>query len=441
MPNVDLEGLQDFADAGDREAPPHFAGRRGVQDDIKNAATRCWNRWQNGQNKTPGATRVVSGAPGAGKSSLLMHLEREWAKTGAGAPLMLRLGDPADFMNGTAFAERLADLLSPGKGAQIRTDLAKTWSLQAGGAGIGGQVGRESRIAAPDDPINAVLSEVSVEKWKGPVVVAIDEFQATTGDEGSLHAMVLRKLHAQDYAAPVMAVLAGLSDTLDAVDRLGVSRRAIESHHALGGFSETEAQDLVAGWGGSYGLPPGGDWEDVMLDEARRGSCWPAHVRNALAALADEVVRVEGDMRRVNMEPVRRRARERRREYYTGRMSSEMWQSDLLLGAVARDFRDGMRLGDVIDLIEKHDDPSGSRRHRLPKNLDADDYCRHLVHRGVLQADRGAVTTAIPSLRSWIIQTCVEAPTAKSTAEDGASAFSRQPEPSAFDDPTDPFAP
>lgn len=407
MPDIDLEGLQDFADAGDRDVPPYFAGRNEILADIGNAATRCWNVWQNGQNKTLGATRVIHGAPGAGKSTLLMHLERTWTGPGGGAPAMLRLGDPADFMNGKALAERLANLLRPGKGASLRTEISRSWHLQGNVTGVGGQLGRTSRTGIPDDPINAVLAHVPGQTWTSPVVIAVDEFQAAAGDEASPHAMVLRKLHAQDYAAPVMVLLAGLSDTIETAERLGVSRRAVRAGHSLGALSDDDVRDLVDRWGAHYGLAESGPWESTMLELAEAGSFWPAHVHNSLAAFAEEIVRVAGDMSRIDMARVATDAHERRQEYCEARMSGEMKRSKLLLGAVMADFEDGLDEGEVVNLINRHADPaSDDVRWRLPEGTDAGDYYRHILHRGAIQEEGMRVRTPIPSFRRWIIESC-----------------------------------
>lgn len=436
MPDIDLEGLQDFADAGDRDVPPYFAGRNEILDDIGNAATRCWNAWKNGQGKTPGATRVIHGAPGAGKSSLLMHLERTWAGPGGGAPAMLRLGDPADFMNGRALAERLANLLRPGTGASLRTEISRSWHLQGSVTGVGGRLGRASRTGIPDDPINAVLAHFPGEAWTSPVMIAVDEFQTAAGDKASPHAMVLRKLHTQDYAAPIMVLLAGLSDTIETAERLGVSRRAVRAEHSLGALSDDDVRDLVVRWGLHYGLAESKPWEATMLELAEAGSYWPTHVHNSLAAFAEEIVRVAGDMGRVDMARAAIGAHERRQEYYEARMSAEMKRSKLLLGAVMADFADGLDEGEVVNLVNRHADPaSDDVRWHLPEGMGSGDYYRHILHRGVIQEEGMRVRTPIPSFRRWIIENCTAATRAGAEAESGLSVLLDPCRPSSpFDD-------
>ena len=71
------EALRDYVAGEAREAPPVFAGRRGVIADIEETAATTFNRWREGR-RFPGLTRVVQGAPGAGKSSLLARLQEKW---------------------------------------------------------------------------------------------------------------------------------------------------------------------------------------------------------------------------------------------------------------------------------------------------------------------------------------------------------------------------
>ena len=79
-----------------------------------------------------------------------------------------------------------------------------------------------------------------------------------------------------------------------------------------------------------------------------------------------------------------------------------MWQSGLLLGAVVKDFRDGMRLGDVIGLIENQDDPSGIRRHRYPACALA---LEHPVAVNPAQGDKMLATRFLLSHTSPLVRT------------------------------------
>lgn len=66
-PRPDVAGLRAFALEDDRLPPPAFVGRRDVITDIERAAARA----AEGGAAVRGRTRLVFGAPGAGKTSLL----------------------------------------------------------------------------------------------------------------------------------------------------------------------------------------------------------------------------------------------------------------------------------------------------------------------------------------------------------------------------------
>ncbi|MXX88729.1 MAG: hypothetical protein F4213_03400 [Boseongicola sp. SB0677_bin_26] len=110
-----------------------------------------------------------------------------------------------------------------------------------------------------------------------------------------------------------------------------------------------------------------------------------------------------------------------------------MKDSELLLGAVVADLRTGMRIEDVKNLINKHADPaSDDVMWQLPKDMDAHDYYRHILHRGVIQEDGTKVTTPIPGFRRWIIENCTAQPAAEAEADPTAILDPYAP-PSPFD--------
>ena len=398
----ELEGLQDFMIQSPAELPPVFVGREMAIRDIERTASNCWQSFRNRQAGPHKNTRVLFGAPGAGKSSTLMHLERSWPGPGGGAPVMLRLPTPADFVWGPMLAEKLADLLGPGLGKQVHGEVSRSWSMQAGIGGFGGQYSREVRQERTPDPIGMVLRHVPGRTWSGPLVIAIDEFQNMGGDRYSPQAGVLGNLHEQAYAAPITLVLAGLGDTVAAAARLGISRLHDQAVHSLGCFAPEESAELIAGWSRHFGLPDG-PWQGVMLDLAAACDHWPVHVQNALSALAEEIVVREGDMSRLDLEAVRRRSGELQENYYRSRMSPEMRVSKLLLAAVMNDLRSGMDSGAVMDAINEHTGSGSGVGWQLPRGMDELDYFNHLVHRGALQEQADfSVNCPIPSFRRFM---------------------------------------
>ncbi|MDE0113315.1 MAG: hypothetical protein OXN84_13675 [Albidovulum sp.] len=63
----DRDGLKNFVAAGEGAPPPVFVGRKKAIGDIEAAARRAWKPGAASHGE-PKATRIVYGAPGAGKS-------------------------------------------------------------------------------------------------------------------------------------------------------------------------------------------------------------------------------------------------------------------------------------------------------------------------------------------------------------------------------------
>ncbi|MCY4463708.1 MAG: hypothetical protein OXC26_25435, partial [Albidovulum sp.] len=87
----DGDGLREFVAAGEKSPPPVFVGRTEAIADIEAAARRAWKPGASNQGE-PGATRILQGAPGAGKSSILAEMEfRSLRAAAPGSPRVLVL--------------------------------------------------------------------------------------------------------------------------------------------------------------------------------------------------------------------------------------------------------------------------------------------------------------------------------------------------------------
>ncbi|MCY4541169.1 MAG: hypothetical protein OXB95_02050, partial [Rhodobacteraceae bacterium] len=109
-----IADLQTFIDREDRSVPPYFAGRRDILADIEARLELMWKRRKGKEPQASGMTRILYGAPGAGKSSTLMHLKRKWdaaAKDRKFAPRMLYLPSPGGFKDGEALKVAVAETL------------------------------------------------------------------------------------------------------------------------------------------------------------------------------------------------------------------------------------------------------------------------------------------------------------------------------------------
>ena len=416
-----IEALKRFIAVDERTVPPHHAGRHDVIDDIEERAAVMWWLHDNGAELPSGITRVLQGAPGAGKTATLKHLRRKWAtaaprpgvlsflraKAPRGAPRMLFLDSPKDFVNARSLVQQLGNLLKPGLGDEVVASGERGWQAQVGvqvaEAGAHVQGGRSRRDDEPPDALDALFERHPAAKWRHPVVLAIDEFQNMRGEAGEPHAERLVKLHNLGHGVPLMLVLGGLGNTEAVAMRLGISRLVKAGVHALGCLLVDESEDLIEGWGKHFGLPPG-RWRDAMQGIAVANDRWPMHIRNALAAFSRELVGADGDVAAVDFKAVREDSADRRESYYFSRTSGRMRRARFLVASVMKDIHPGIQSGEVVDRIEKHAGSGPGMRWRLPKDMDEEDFYMHLVHRGALhEIPRDIVECPIPSFRQYLI--------------------------------------
>ncbi|MCY4543441.1 MAG: hypothetical protein OXB95_13775, partial [Rhodobacteraceae bacterium] len=73
-----IKDLAQFIRDRDRSVPPYYAGRADMLADIEECCLDLWKRRKGKEPQASGMTRILYGAPGAGKSSTLMHLKRKW---------------------------------------------------------------------------------------------------------------------------------------------------------------------------------------------------------------------------------------------------------------------------------------------------------------------------------------------------------------------------
>ena len=404
---VDLEGLQLFAESEDRNAPPHFAGRRDLIGHIERTCTRMRQRER-------GLTRIVHGAPGAGKTSLLVHLRNVWngghfisGGIEGPPPRMILLSASQLARPDTIFASLLGTL-DP-KLAKRHYPTSRPMRLTGGGvqfmgAGVSVNVERGGPVEKPLQTVSGVAELLPPSSWPAYVVVAIDEAQNLSGDHESPIGKVLQEMHENPLELPLMLVLGGLGNTPETASRLGISRLGADAVHALGSFTPAESKELIAGWGERFGLTEqAAGWQRTMLSIAEECDHWPMHVHNALRAFAEKLVAAQGDAAAVDFGKVRERSDERQVNHYGSRMSAHMDGSEDLLAAAMKDLDERSRRKTFTRSLERHRRPI--KGWDLPKNMDEDAFFDHLVHRGALEEalPSGLVRCPIPSFRRHMI--------------------------------------
>ena len=403
------ERLQDFVKRGDGPPPPVFVGREDVLEDIEETGARAWNPVNRAagdmrpvKRGEPKNTRIVQGAPGAGKSSILAQLvKRSSERHGApGQSRVLAVGgwQLLDDLPKVLHAVAVAACLEP---VRWREFLPKV-TVDVGGAGGAGLSLDFSK--APEVPAPKTFSDLARqhphETWAAPVIVAVDEAQRLSGDATQPHALFLQGIHDADIGLPISLVLAGLGDTEAKAAAMDLTR--ISNIHEIGGLAPQESAALMEDFCRHFGMDPTGHEERL---DALATPCegWPRHLHFAMQALGREALRCGGDLAGVDWAWCGNEAAESRVRYYRSQQSDAMRDSARLAGAVMQGLAPGMMRLDVLGLIEGN--VADQVGHRLPEGLSAKGFFVHLVHRGALQErEDGTIQSPIPSFRTHLVR-------------------------------------
>ena len=390
----DLEGLRFFSEPLDRGVASFFVGRSALIEDIERAAASALRNASAGL-RYASPTQLIQGAPGAGKSALLAHLEQKWSLAGKAAPhvLPVHLGELA---NPDRIAQAIATCLDPRRAERFRRTETRSGSI--GVSGVGGGWAAET---APPAGFGALAQMFPPERWERPLCLLVDEVQNLEPAQ----AEVLQRLHEAVDGLPIAPVLAGLANARDVLAKRGISRLSVGAVHMLGrlepgqpaesvramleGFRVEAAEAEAARWAG-------------LLEEL--SDCWPQHLRNGMSALAEGLLASGGALASVNEKTVLAGAEKRRLDSYRARRSSEMLGSGLLLAAVMEAVpEDGLGYVGTLRLIEENAGAASGRR--LPPGMGPEEYLDHLVHRGALQDDgTGRLACPIPSFRRFLAE-------------------------------------
>ncbi len=418
--------LEEFIDDGDKNSPPYFAGRKKVLSDIEDACAQSWERHIAKGRQRKAATRVIYGAPGAGKTSTLNYLRDCWEgkpesyatpdKNGAvrpqPVPLVYLLEARSSLDDPNTFCEELANLLAPGVGDTLLDAASSTQRIGTGVkfvvAEAKGETETTTHSPVPAASLATVLKAVPPEQWTRPLVIAVDETQNLPQTRDCFTGKLFQELHAGQYDAPITLVLGGLSDSIRRAGELGLTRLSRHCVHSLDRFDAEEVAELKQGFCEKFELDIGS--REAEFD-AMLAACdgWPSHLTNGLYAFCNVFLDRDCDISRVDFAEVERISTAERNQYYAYRMSTAMRNTDLLLQDVMRHMSGRRTRREVIAIIKHqhqlHADDALSGA-RLPDGMSANDYFEELTHHGALQErDDGMVECPIPSFRQFILNT------------------------------------
>ena len=397
----DIAGMRAFALEDDRLPPPTFVGRQDIIADIEHAVAQA----AAGGTAVRGRTRLVFGAPGAGKTALLYELARRWRARAvdgdANAPIPLDC-QPGELTSPVAFVEVVLSALVPDSSYNVGTS-----TTTEGGGGIPGiaglNVSRTTSVPSLVDSVQAgrtpwaAIREVTQPgRLARPVVLLVDEVQNMPGDPGGDgRTRLLAEIHDGRHGLPVVAVLGGLGDSKQVMARRGISRFARSAVHSLPLLTDAESGEAVQRFLARHRIG-GGDETKALWRRHIAEACsgWPQHLHSYLCGAARALADAGGDLEHADLGAALAAGDDWRRQYYDARL--EGVNADL--PAVA----------DVVGQIPE----SGAAMHRIVEwcreatgtAAEGRDLHARLIHDGVLQEmPGGLVTCPIPSFRQYIL--------------------------------------
>ena len=400
-PRPDIAGLQAFAVEDDRLPPAAFVGRQDIIADIEHAVAQA----AAGGAAVRGRTRLVFGAPGAGKTALLYELARRWraraADGDASAPVPVDC-QPGELTSPVAFTEVVLSALVP----DSSFDVAKATATEGGGGvpGVAGlSVSRTTSVPSLVDSVQAgrtpwavVREATHPERRACPVVLLVDEAQNMPGDPGGDgRTRLLAEIHDGRHGLPIVAVLGGLGSSKQVMARRGISRFARGAVHSLPLLTDAESGEAVNLFLARHRIT-GGDEAKALWRRRIAEACngWPQHLHSYLCGAARALADAGGDLEHADLDAALAAGDHWRRQYYDARLEG-----------VSADFP---AVADVVGRIPE----SGAQMYRIVEwcreatgtAADGRDLHARMIHDGVLQEmPGGLVTCPIPSFRRYIL--------------------------------------
>lgn len=388
---TDVAGLEKLAPQieGGKGHTPLFVGREAELERVER------NLLSEPREKAEGRTNgmlVFSGPPGAGKSALLVEAGKRAASGEGKKPLVVRTTPPQlrsdDGLLGLIYREA--------KSVSRR----KEGILKVLGTGADILLTYTTGLRTNLTDVFARIGELAPEE-RPHVLLMIDEAQNST----KANLDVYLSLSQSDYPLPITTVLAGLSDTNDALESAGLSRIGDKRHIRLGLLEPEECECAMETLLRQYAIRTAKpeEWLELARDES---SLFPKHLHSAIYATVEVAIGKNGaELAADDLEEARRLARENRADYYESRASefpdTERWLATAVISTIAGTGTDPA--GAVEEILEQQTSNPDRSIQRLRRKVDPDEFARKMIHKGMLERGEGNVYHApIPSFAAWL---------------------------------------
>ncbi|MCY4151702.1 MAG: ATP-binding protein [Aestuariivita sp.] len=405
---ADLAGLKTFTRRKERDTALFFQGREKILNDIAHAVTDTKENIQSGKSTTS-ATRLMYGAPGAGKTSLLseIQLRAQLGAFGTLGPTVIDI-DCEHLKHERHLVLIIAKHLN-------KEGVFRTISHEQASVGVHilnilqGSVQKGKSQDPPEATFDQLESLYSAVRTPSPILLCVDEIQTLQPEAEAM----LSRLHQGKHGLPIIPIYAGLGNSLSVLMHHGVSRPVSDYIHSVGALTEEEAHAAINMMLTHFKVDQSGadrDWPAIL---AQRADCWPQHLHNAQRALALELIRpeVKGVLARVNPEAVFTRERRLRMQAYGWRMSEMISDHRELTARVMQRVvtynPTRSEVKQIIAALHKRNS------YPLPEEVTVDSFFNELLHQGLLQEfheerANGTVTDVlrcpIPSLATFIME-------------------------------------
>ena len=405
------ELLARVARGHDRDAAPFFAGRKAEIAAFEGAV-------QDAKHLAQTQFRIFQGAPGCGKTSLLTHL-RENAPENR---VFVRVDTHHLIDHATLVTHVTRDLLR-----KTSSGIAKTlaWIVpESTGFAVAVGVGGDELKAAGTFAGRALQAvggkleaqQIQQARRESELVLTLDEAQVLD----ARHEDVLRSLHTNGLAElHTVFAFAGLSHTAANMGSLnGLSRPASNATVNMGLMAESECVGSTQRMLVECGIPgTAAKHAEIARRVGAMARQWPQHLACAHTALARDLIRVDKDIARVDLDAVDRNTTLARHDYYRKQLANHpvLAHAPFAARVVAAihaqnenttDSKRTMSLGQVVRLcrltLEAEPDDSPVREFDVAPL----DIATRLIEKGVITqaSEDDPFEATIPSMSTWLAE-------------------------------------